>query len=428
MQFRVNVTPFLKAIKPVIDASMKSITKDFVDNNKITILNTKDAVIVKAFNGLLSAVATLSDMSVGGLSYTSVSIGEATTNAKSLQEALESFYADELVCFELKSSENAREIVISMNKDAEQFQTLPCYDKCVNTPTDIKDVSSTIKISNAALTKSLNSVLFASGFEKTKPVFSHIALKTFKDRVRCVAGIGSRYAIADTIGNMIFESTPAEAEVLFHKDIISTLTKLVEASCNSEIEIKQAEPKSNPFLTVIQATPYQISLMGIDPKLKYGDENKVLNNSSDIKIVINANDFINATTGIDAARSEEKKKAGGVFPVSFNVDFANKLVTMKANDTMKSNRKIPIVDSLDNRSLGTYTFTSTIFYLLEIARRVDKNDLIQFEFFNHNTPEPPIIVRFFAKDKVSDKKDIVKIDSATGMAEQFTIFFVMIGA
>jgi hypothetical protein len=98
---------------------------------------------------------------------------------------------------------------------------------------------------------------------------------------------------------------------------------------------------------------------------------------------------------------------------------AKKSVNIKTNEYMRSSRKVALQDvfTTDNNEMS---FACVSSYLSEIVDQGDRNEYIQLEAIE---AKKPIVVYFYAPEKVADEKTLKNVDKAKGYTEKFITFF-----
>lgn len=423
MKFSCNVTELLKIIQPIINIAEKSISKDFPDLNKISIEVRQECLVLTAFNGIIGIKAFVNNTIYSSLGYEFFDTGEALINSKSFINVLNSFDGHS-VYIELKKIDNSKELIVYPEDDKDQFQTIPCYDTMLNYPASANNVSKEITVDNSSFINSLKKINFAVGFEKSNKVeYLYIAMKVHNKNLRFVSGHGARFAIIDLKGDDLFKSS-SNCEFLFHKDTITPIINSLSSCITDKVVIKEYNSKSEIPQITISANPYDIVLVGIDPQIKYADENKVMSLETDIKFTVKVSDIKNASYGINATISEDRRKLGGIFPTELNMDFSNKIISIKSTDVMKALRKVKILDCVTN-NISNINVSIPAVYLSEISDHAKDCEYMQIEMFSDSN-KPIIIVSYYASEKVSNKDTLIRFMNTSKVSEKMTMFFSML--
>jgi len=367
MKFTVIVEGFKKGIAAAVGASKGD--KDYEAAGRITIESKPDEVVFEVFGGKLGLISTISNMVIDALNYRFTSGGVTTVNAVDLLNVLDSFDNGEDITFELKQKKGqGKELVISMDSDVEQYQTLPCYNSRVVIPKLAKDFEKTVSIDKGIFKYGADRVAFAMGFEKESPQFLHLSMTTDKDEVKFATGTGARHALLDLTGDKVVKSKPTKTSLLLQRDSVSTILKILETTDSDMITIKESSKNGDTaYQTVIECAPYKIILVGLDPVLTWIDEEKILNKKYPIKLVTKVDDWRLASKGTTATYNDQVRKEKKAHKASILMDFVKDNITIKANETMRSNRKVKIIDKDIEDNIQSCDFASVSMYLREIA-------------------------------------------------------------
>jgi hypothetical protein len=418
MKFTVIVEGFKKSIAASVGAASRG-DKDYEGSGRISIEAKPDELVFKVFGGKLGLVSTVSNVIIDSLNYRFDSGGVATVSAVDLLNVLDSFNNGENISFELNQKKGqGKELVISMDTDSEQYQTLPCYNSQVVIPDIATKFDKVVSMDKDIFRYGADKVAFAMGFEKEQPQFLHMSLTTDKDEIKFAAGTGARHALLDLVGDKIVKSTPTQTSILLQRDNISVIIKILETSDSDTITIKESLKNGDcVYQTIIEFSPYQIILVGLDPMLTWIDEEKILSKKYPIRLVTKVDDWILASKGTIATYNDQVKKEKKAHKALISMDFVTDKITIKANETMRSNRKVTIVDKAVDDGIQSCDFASVSAYLREIA--ASKSEYIQIEAIGKGKP---VCVYRHARDTVSKPDDMVK-DDARGFKEKFVVFF-----
>jgi len=418
MKFTVIVEGFKKSIAASVGAASRG-DKDYEGSGRITIEAKSDELVFKVFGGKLGLISTVSNVIVDALNYRFYSDGVATVSAIDLLNVLDSFDNGEDISFELNQKKGqGKELVVSMEADTEQYQTLPCYNSQVIIPDIATTFDKVVSMDKDVFKYGADKVSFAMGFEKEQPQFLHMSLTTDKDEIRFAAGTGARHALLDLIGDKIVKSKPSKTSILLQRDNISVILKILETADSDTMTIKESSKKGDTvYQTIIEFGPYQIILVGLDPMLTWIDEGKILNKKYPIKLVTKVDDWRLASKGTTATYNDQVKKEKKAHKALISMDFIKDKITIKANETMRSNRKVKIMDKAVDDGMQSCDFASVSAYLREIA--ASKSEYVQMEVIGKGKP---VCVYRHAKGAVSKPDDMVK-DDERGFKEKFVVFF-----
>jgi len=420
------VEGFISAIDAAASAATKGTLRDFQEADRITISSTNDDIIVSAFGGRLGIKTTVSNNIFANLNYHCKNEGKVTVNAKDMMKVLESFIPEETVIFQTKkntdSSNIVNELCITMLNDAEQYQTLPCYDTHVNLPEVASSFLKTIEIGKDAFIYGVNKVIFAAGNERTKPLYLNVLLSSSDDEIKFSAGTGSRHVLLYMDGKKIVKANPKKTSILIPKDALSVFTHVLNNVKSDVITIKESDRKGNaPFQIVVECGEQQMVLVGLDSSLKWVDESPILDIDYPNKFVTRLSDWSYASKGTHATFNEQFKREGSIHKAQLDIDLAKKQLFVKTNAAMRSSRKVTIIDhKFGDESEVDYSCVSS--YLQEISSIVDNDEgFVQIELMKATKP---IIVYHYASKKITeDTNDIRKEDEGNGFSERLIMIF-----
>ena len=423
MKFTTMVQGFSKGITPAVDVSSKG-DKKFEGTDRINLEVNRDEIVVSAFNKVVAITSKLSDLTTNDLSYRFDTEGKTSVNAKDLMSVLESFPPESSVIFELKTGKDgkAQELSVTMEKDADQFQTLPCFGQLITLPTKATQFTKTAEIRKDILSYGVGKVAFAAGFEKAESskIYLNTSLKFNKDKVRFSNGTGARHAVLDLEGTGLVKGVTSEIAMLIPAAVLLDCTKLIETSNSDMVKIEESK-KSDiyPFQIIFSSDPHEIIVVGLDSSLQWVKEDNIIKQVYDFKMVTKGDDWAYAAKGTSATFNEQIKKERRAHKAHVDVDMAKKTMTIKTNETMRSNRKVSIVDANAPKE-SNCSFICMSAYLREISNIVRGDDYIQVEAIG---AKKPVLIRFYAGDKVADGDKIKLVNSAKNFTEQFVVFF-----
>lgn len=424
MKFTVKAEGFITAISAAIDAATKANLKDFSGGDQIKIEASQDEIIVSSFGGRLAVKTSISDVTFNELNYIFEEKGYVLVNAKDLLSVLTSFSSAEDLVFEvevLDEGDGSRsvELKISMKSDSEQHQTLPVYDNKMQLPIKADNFAKVIEVKRYILSSGLERVVPASGYEKENHVFLNVAIRAKKNYVRFSAGTGGRHIILEMEGNEVAKATPSDASILIPKDYVPIINKVLSTVTTENVKIQESKKSdTTTFQVCIECGPQEIIIVGLDSALKWVDEQKVVDLNYTTKTIVKVQDLALAANGIRATFNDQIRKAKRIHKVSFDIDMKKKVISVEANEVMRSLRKIEIVDSESQGDKSNFRCMSE--YLKEIANYTKDDEFVQIESID---AKKPVVVYGHALNKVANKDDIKKTDSATGITEKMTIFF-----
>jgi len=425
MNFSVKVSGFKNAISHVVDVSVKDAIKDSPGEDKIILSPDKQYISASAFNGRIAISEDLSDVNNDDLCYRFNDAGEIVVNSKDMLRVLDSFDPKEIVIFETDSSTS--ELTIKKDNDSDQYQTLPCYSQTITFPKSASKFDKEVEIRKDVLLAGIDRVFFVIGFEADREKYLYWVMKTYKNGVRFAAGTGSIFSVVNFDGTDIITSSPELSEILFPKVHTSVVHKILSGMTCEKVKIKQSSSSdSSPYQIVIEAGSVVMNLVGMTPNVAWVDENKFLDMKYDSKIVVDISDFGWASRGVMATFNEEMSKSNRISKAIVEVNPSKSIITVETKDLMKALRKVNIKDyvsSDDNKKEHKIICSST--YLSDMTRFSNKTKNIQIEMF-YDDVNKPILIRYYANDKVSDADDMKNQNNMAGITEKLNMFFVQL--
>ena len=284
MIFEVNREEFTRAIKPAVEIATKNTLKDFKYENLLTIKANQDDVILYAYGGTNSLIASISDSNFAEIDYSCEKEGTVTV------------YADDLMTFmiavpksydKVKIALDSNQLLISnastkaKGKKANSLRSMPILSEVVRPPNLGKTFDQDIEIDREIFIKGIDSVIFAPAFEEK--MFSYMCMlfeaKMANDQeIRFSAGSGGRFAIKSVVGKNIIKNNN-EARMIFPKDSLSTMSKLLSNANQESITIKsvgasQADNVAEHIM--IEFDEMIMCIFGLEHFTKYPDLSKIL--------------------------------------------------------------------------------------------------------------------------------------------------------
>lgn len=431
MKFIVKAESFVDGILAAIDVASKGTVKGFFGVDKIGVEAAKDEIVVSAFGGQLGLTTKLSNATDTSLDYKFETAGSTTVSAKDLLTILRSFSPTEKVIVELKTEKitgDARELSVSMEADAEQFQTVPCFHAQIQVPIKTDKYAKELKIDKGVFVAGIEKVMYATGFETDRPEFLAVVLKASKEKLRFSAGTGARHVIYEIEGKNIVDAT-SEISIFMPKNHMSAMIKSIKGARGESVVIKETtkspSEKDVVFHISVECGILDFILVGLDPSNKWPDESKVLGLDYPCKMTIQAGELALASKGTAATFNEQVKQEERAHKAIVEIDVAKKVVVVKTKEYMKSARKVLLKDIVDTSGNNNISFACISSYLAELSERADKNEYIQMEMIE---AKKPIVVYFYAAEKVSDGSTLKNVNKAKGYSEKFITFFGTYGA
>jgi len=424
MNFSVKVSGFKKAISHVVDVSTKDVVKDSIGENKIVLSANKQSITASAFNGRVSIVEELSDINNDDLLYSCDGTGEIIVNAKDLSRTLDSFAPSEMVIFDDEGDNT--ELCIKKKKDKDQYQTLPYYKDAISFPPDAKTFEKTVEIRRDIFLVGIDRTFFTIGFEEERERYMYWVLRANKGSVRFASGTGGIFSVADFEGKDLVTSTPDETSILFPKGHTGVVYKILSSLDCDNVTIKQSSTKDkSPYQIIISTKSMELKLVGMNPSVTWVDESTFLDAEYNCKVVADVSELEWASRGVMATFNEEMQRENRLSRSKVEVDAGKSLLTMETKGVMRALRKVPIVDIEAEDDKDNAVFECSSIYLNDMTKFGSKTKYIQMEMIK-NDKKKPIVVRYYANDKVGEAKDMKNQNTMAGISEMFNIFFVQL--
>lgn len=414
MKFTAKLVGLLNGLQPVVGVAETGAKREYPDAFKVSLTAKQDGIIAEAHNGNVAITNLLKDQT--NLDYVHAADGSVTVNAKDLLNTLSSFATDEVVDVSL----NGNELVFVPQSDAEKLQTVPSEVRQIEMPKVATDFDSEITVNKGSLIEAANSVLFAIGFEKFRPEFLYWKLLVEPKKMRAVCGDGGRFPLYEIEGDNIVTAKKATT-FLIYKEQNPALLKVLGTVDTETVDIKEfTNSKGADGLTdqfVIKVGSATVVLIGHDPGIKWPDETAFLTRPNTHKFVTKAADWNKEMVGVWATYNEDVRTQNVVHTTTLLFDTKKGLVYLKAENTMKSVRKVKLLDSVVPEGSDTIEFKCVTSILRDCIKQASGN--IQMELID---PAKPMVVKYFAGDKVADGA-LHRTNTSTGTKEQYVMFF-----
>jgi hypothetical protein len=428
MKFSVNAKNFLDAIIPVLDVSQKGGRKDFDGVDRINISVDDEDITVSSYNGNMAVRGKLNDLNVDDLNVEFDDEGEVSVNTNHLRDTLLSFPGDENVIFDLVSVDGSKELKIISASDNDQYQTIICFDELIELPEVADKIKNNIKVSRDVFSSSVNKIKFAFGYEQEKDRFLYWVMRaTNKPKnLRFVSGTGGLFSILDVEGDCFSSDSTDDFDILFRNEHMPVVLNILSKSKKDMITIKETDKNDN-YQIIIDSGLFNITLVGINTDVEWIDENKLLDSDYSYRVVTSIEDWAYACKGVSATHTKEMIREKRMHKSRFNLDIGEKVLQVKAEETLKSYRKIKVIDSSspdgENICLSS-TYTN---YIQPIPECWEKEGNIQIEFCGESGRKP-ILVYFNASDTVAKGSTLCKTNVSTGFSEKFAIILVQLSS
>ncbi len=417
MKFKINVTTMIDNIVGFIKLSSRGGMKDFAGFNKINLKSTKQGLNISIFNGQSAVYGTLTNVNIDDLSFLNQKDGQATVDAKYLQNALKSFKDDQIVIIQSDKSS----LSIKRQIDEQEFNTVTVFTESVQIPQQPKKYVTQVKINKELFKKAVKKIQFAFGFEQTRPKFKNWALRLDKNYVRFASGTGSLFAVNSYTGVGI-TSMSKKVSLSINNDVTQKqIMPFLNMTTDSDITIRVSD-KNDKYQMSISDSNFTMRIVGLDSEIQFVDENLLLNKTFNNKYVTNIKDWSYATMGALATFSQDMKKQAKPSRSLIQFDSVSQSLSVRTDDTLKSKRKIAILDSKtseDAHKCATYSQ-----YISNIPTCYDDSGNIQI-CCESGVGTKAVVVHYNASDKVTDEANLKAI-SPSGYEQQFALIFIQI--
>lgn len=415
MKFKINVSSMIENVTGFIKLSSRGGMKDFAGFNKINLKSDKQGLTVSIFNGQSVAYGTLTNINIDNLSFINQKDGQATVDAKYLQNALKSFKDNEIVIVQSDKSS----LSIKRELDEQQFNTITVYTQSVQIPQQPKKYVTQISMNKELFKKAIKKIQFAFGFQQTRPKFKNWALRLDKNYVRFASGTGSLFAVNSYTGVGI-TSINKKVNLSINNDVTQKqIMPFLNMLTDTDIIIKVSD-KNDKYQMSVGDSNFTMRIVGLDSQIEFVDENLLLQKTFDNKYVTNIKDWSYATMGALATFSQDMKKQAKPSRSLMQFDATTKSLSVKTDDTLKSKRKIAILDSKvvsDLHKCSTYSQ-----YISNIPTCYEDSGNIQI-CCESGAGTKAVVVYYNASDKVSDQT-LLKVTSPLGYEQQFALIFI----
>lgn len=426
MKINCTASDFIEIIEPACYVSSKPMLKTNPFNDLITIKTEDNKIDLLVFNGMVSLSTSIKDVQIENDKITVEGTGKITVSSVNLIKNIKSFLDDEELIIELINKDGQKELRMSKKDDLEEFQSLPCYATDISTPEYTKvEIAKEIKVHRETFVTCANRVNFAIGFED---YLLYWVMRVAGDKIRFASGDNRRFAILDAKGKGLVETKSKASNIMFPKDQSAILLKLLGSARCSTFKIKESK-KTSLYYQAIEFDNHEMIISHVDPNVQWPDESKVLKKDIKTQFIVSAEDWAVVAKAVDAAFDGEEIENNKSEVVTLRTEFAKNLLHIDVNETHRISRKVSFVD-YRSESGEDLEFKVFALYLKEIFNRGEKNGKYQFDF-GEITKNPsgqqtvgPFFVRYYADDKVQDKKDIKLIDKGTNWEYQF-LFIVL---
>jgi len=420
MKFKVKASGFIAGIDPAVEVSTKNAIKDFDSAGRVGFRATSSGLVIYAWNGRISIQEILSENNTDNLDYEFIKDGDVVVSSKDIKDTLSSFRSDDLLLVEIKNAKSGgSEVCICRDQDNSEYQTLPIINVPINMPPTPKNFSKTLTIRRDIFLRGINKIFFAVGFEQERERYLYWVLRSFKDHVRFVAGSGARFAAMDFEGSNIVSEEGLS--FLMPKEQTAVFSRVLSNLDDESLTVAESKGGDQIFMSTSSC---EMVLVGLRPGIKWIDENILMDVDYPVRYITAVDDWSYAGRGTLATYDEILKNQRRPHRAHVIANSSSNTITIETSEKMRSCRKVKIIDSDIGKEKDMEFNVSSVF-LYEISRNADdQSGKIQIEFTpSENGKYRPVLVRFYASDKVEDRKNIVSVNKSLGTKERFTLFF-----
>lgn len=420
MIFEVNKEEFMRAIRPSVEVASKNTFKDFKYENLLTIKAEQDRVVISAYGGPSSLVAPISDSNFGSLNYDCKVEGSAT------------IYADDLMVFMSSLPKNYDRINISfdsnqlnissvsdkIDKKSSSKRTMPTVSEVVCPPNFGKVFDQEIEVNREVFVKGVESVLFAPAFEEK--MYSYMCMlfegtDGAEQELRFSAGSGGRFAIKSIKGKNIILNKQ-EASMIFPKDSLGTICKLLSEASQPTITIKKVEANQEdniPSQIMIEFDEITMCIFGLEHFTKYPPLTKIIEHKYPNRIYSNLEDWKPIVRAIEGTSHRYNDKIHNTEVILEESDEVFK-VTPKTTHANPTFVEMSDVENCIVKGKNPW-FCCNSNYIKEMVVQGGSKGKVQLNFENQadldDIPDDkpkqmkPVLIKF--PEVVNDAKDIV---------------------
>jgi hypothetical protein len=393
MKFTVNLEILLAGLSPVLAISSLGVTqKEYPDAKRITLEGNTTSLLAKAHNGEVAIIVDL--VKLNGLDYKFESSGKVSISSIDLEKTLNSFNKTETLLFNTQSTS----LEISPLSDLEKIQTLPFEIRDVEVPRLADSFQKEAQIKTDSLLKSISKVSFAMMPQKSIDHSLMIKLKVSPEGISSYCGSNaSSFAVYSLEGDNV--KTKDTFDFYVYEKQIASVNKFLNNTLSEYVDVKEHINKdTNKNQVVLFTDTSTVFLVGFVPISNYPPLDQVLSKTNKYIYVTNFADFDKELKGLLATYNSNLKDTGEAHISNFSFDSNKKLINLSSQTTMKAKRKVSLLDAnIDTEN--TFRITTLLF---ENAIK-NGTGLVQLEI---PESERIIIIRYFAKDKISDTNDI----------------------
>lgn len=430
MIFEVNKEEFNRAITSSIEIATKNTLKDFKYENLVTIKAQDDQINLFSYGGKLSLIAPISDSNFGALDYKCEEEGTVTVYADDLLKFLKSVpssYTSIKIFLDSNCLKISNASADKSKKVSKSERSMPILTEIVRPPNLGTSFDQDIEIDRETFVNGVNSVIFAPAYEEK--LFSYMCMlfeaKMASDQeIRFSAGSGGRFAIKSIKGkNIVLNNN--EARMIFPKDSLSAIVKILSNAAEPTIKIKSVgadSSKNIPEHIMIEFDGMILCIYGLDHFTKYPDLSKVLTHKYSNRVYTNLEDWKCVSISIEGTKNRWKDS---IHNTEIKVEEDEEVIKVTPQTSNINPTFIEMVEPGDCMLKGDEVwFRCNSEYLREMVTQSEGKGKVQLNF------ETQSII-----DGIEDEKQIQKLmkpvlvkfpehkDDAKNTVDNFYMFF-----
>lgn len=302
MQFEISAGRFNEVIQTAVLISTRYCEKEFSYENILSLDATDYHLNIQAYGGNFAVISKASNTEIDSLAYTCNEEGSVAVDATRLSQILSSFDNAEVLDVKTKGSK----LTISLKSDSDVFQTMVTEKVKIELPNFNNSDKKEVTCNRSLFSKGMQKVSFAVGFEDSKPYYQCISSQVDQNRMKFVAGSGSRFVVYNIEGNNIVD-VPEASEFIFPKDSAINIPNLLKTWNSDDIFIKKYD-KTPAYISVRDKVHF-LAVLKLDTSMeKYADVDSIINIGREYSFDTKLSDWKKALVGVSATYDEEMKK------------------------------------------------------------------------------------------------------------------------
>lgn len=433
MKFIVNPKKFIEAVKPIMSIAGRSKRKfDFdkicsevtsekennlFDFSLITIHALRNEIIVSAKQNNITISVNIKNEKLSQVEYTCEEEGWITIESGYFWDIL--YYYEKLGRVVIDSVHCCKGIA-TLESDQGYLLEFPIFKFPVCQPEQQAKTKRSITINRTLLLRALKKVSFAVGDKNCKPQYQYLVLSLTKNRMRFVAGNGSRFAIYEITAEGIPDYNKCNT-ILFPRQSVGPVLKALSQIRATEITLQYGTSNKSGQI-FIQEGDCSLTIDRIDRSIKYPSMYSVLNGTYAYKAHTKKTNWRYCVHDLKHD-----------IPAQVTADFVNGCLIVKHGIRLRSQTPIPIiyessipyVDPELLKDASKLKFNCNGLYLDEMLRAASNNDVFAIEF-GEKTAHSKIRSNAASNIESVFVSYPKRVRAKTGATEQFYMSFVQI--